>query len=61
MTAIRISLAAKVSRVLKTLALLYYPVAPAKIEYLVVTPGAITPLKPLLVTGLLVLYPKTKV
>lgn len=41
--------------------MLYYPVAPAKIEYLVVTPGTITPPELLLVAGLLVLRLKTKI
>lgn len=59
--AIRVGLAAKVFRMLEALASLYYPVAPAKIEYLIVTPGAITPPELLLVAGLLVLRPKTKV
>ena len=59
--AIRIGLAAKVFRVLEVLVSLYYLVAPVKIKYLIVTPGAVTPLKLLLVTGLLVLRPKTKV
>ena len=59
--AIRAGLAAKVSRALEALTLLYYPVAPAKIKYLVVTPGAIIPPKLLLVTGLLTLRPKIKV
>ena len=57
----RVGLAAKVSKVLEALALLYCPVAPAKTKYLVVTPGAITPPELLLVAGLLVLRPKTKV
>lgn len=60
-TVIRIGLAAKVSRVLETLVLLYYPVVPTKIKYLVVTPGAITPPEPLLVTNLPVLRLKAKV
>jgi len=47
--------------VLEALALLYCLVAPAKIEYLVVTPGAITPPELLLVAGLPALRPKTKV
>ena len=58
---IRVGLAAKISRVLEALASLYYPVAPAKIEYLVVTPGAITPPELLLVAGLPVLRLKIKV
>jgi len=58
--AMRAGLAAKVSRVLEALASLHCPVAPAKIEYLVVTPGATTPPELLLVAGLPALRPKTK-
>jgi len=61
LVAIRVGLVVKVSKALEALVLLYYPVASAKIEYLVVTPGAIIPLELLLVTGLLVLRPKIKV
>lgn len=61
LVAIRIGLVAKVFRVLEALMLLYYLVALAKIEYLVVTPGVITPLEPLLVIGLLTLRLKIKV
>ena len=59
--AIRIGLAAKVFRVLEVLVSLYYLVAPVKIKYLIVTPGAITPPELLLVTGLLILHLKTKI
>ena len=61
LTAIRIGLAAKTSRVLEALASLHYPVAPGKTEYLVVTPDATTPPEPLLVPGLPALRPKIKV
>jgi len=56
----RAGLATKVSRVLEALTSLHYPVAPAKTEYLVITPGATAPPEPLLVTGLPALRPKTK-
>lgn len=59
--AMRAGLVTKVSRVLETLASLHCPVAPAKTEYLVVTPGATIPLELLLVAGLPALRPKTKV
>jgi len=58
---IRAGLVTKVFRVLETLALLYYPVTLIKIKYLVITLGVITPPKLLLITGLSVLYPRTKV
>ena len=59
--AVRSGLAAKTSRVLEALASLHCPVAPDKIEYLIVTPGATTPPKLLLVPGLPVLRLKIKV
>ena len=58
---IRIGLAAKISKVLKTLASLYCSVALVKIKYLVVTPGIVTPPEPLLVISLLALYLKIKI
>jgi len=61
LTAIRISLTAKIFRVLEVLVLLHYLVAPAKIKYLIVTPGTAIPPELLLVTGLLILRLKTKV
>jgi len=57
---IKVGLATKVSKVLETLKSLYYLVAPDKMEYLMVTPGATTPSEPLLVAGLLVLHLKVK-
>ena len=59
--AARAGLAMKMSKVLEALTSLRYPVAPAKTEYFVVTPGATVPPEPLQVPGLPALRPKSKI